>query len=262
MTKYIAICAVFVLAAAPLQTLSEPRAPAKMKLRGYITARPSDQVIAILDDQISFTPATRIELQNGSAGQNPSNTYLVPGALIEAEGIWTARHRFGAEKITVDESQFEKQIHSSAYLQEEPAQTQKISSGEPAELKADGERLILDGRTRRSRFEAPAGESNTGIANAEEKPASNNTPAKSTMLAGHQVRYAGVRRTDGNIAAESIELGPPAPPDVYKTRHRGRARQGSADGNRRGAIPARKEDRWTIEIISGARGSGIRVAPR
>src|SRR5260370_42696695 len=87
MTKYIAICAVFVLAAAPLQTLSEPRAPAKMKLRGYITARPSDQVIAILDDQLSFTPATRIELQNGPAGQNPTNTYLVPGAIIDSEGI-------------------------------------------------------------------------------------------------------------------------------------------------------------------------------
>ena len=219
MTKYIAIFAAFVLAAAPMQTFSEPRTPAKMKLRGYITARPSDQAIAILDDQISFTPATRIELQNGSAGQNPSNTYLIPGALIEAEGIWTARHRFSAEKITVDESQFEKQIHSSAYLQEEPAETQKISSGEPAELKADGERLILDGRTRRSRFEAPAGESNAGIANAAEKSASNNTPAKSAMLAGHQVRYAGVRRSDGNVAAESIELGPPAPPDVYKMPH-------------------------------------------
>src|SRR5712691_6785894 len=175
MTKYIAIFAAFVLAAAPMQTFSSPPAPAKMKLRGYITARPGDQIIAILDDQISLTPATRIELQNGPAGQNPANTYLIPGALIEAEGIWTARHRFSAEKITVDESQFEKQIHSSAYLQEEPAETQKISSGGPAELKADGERLILDSRTRRSRFEAPAGESSAGIANAAEKPGSNNT---------------------------------------------------------------------------------------
>ncbi len=217
MKQSVAICIAIVLVVAPLQCFAAPPGPTKMKLRGYITARPSEHVIAILNDQISFTPATRIELQNGPGSPGP--TYLVPGALIEAEGTWTARHRFTAEKITINESQFEKQIHGSAYLQEEPADAGKISSGEPAELKVDGERLVLDGRTRRSRFEAPAGESGAGIANAADRPASVSKSTQDTALAGHQVRYGGVRRSDGNIAAESVELGPPAPPDVYKMPH-------------------------------------------
>jgi hypothetical protein len=38
-------------------------------------------------------------------------------------------------------------------------------------------------------------------------------------LAGCQLKYNGVRRTDGRIAAEKIELGPPAPEDAYKLPH-------------------------------------------
>jgi predicted Zn-dependent protease len=43
--------------------------------------------------------------------------------------------------------------------------------------------------------------------------------AGSGMLAGYQVKYNGVRRNDGRIGAERIELGGPAPADAYKMPH-------------------------------------------
>jgi predicted Zn-dependent protease len=39
------------------------------------------------------------------------------------------------------------------------------------------------------------------------------------LLAACQVKYSGVRRQDGRIDAEEIELGPPAPPAAYKLPH-------------------------------------------
>jgi peptidase M48-like protein len=202
------------LAVAALRPISAAPSPTKMKLRGYITARPSEQVISILDDQISFTSATRIESRAASGGSSASAADLQPGALIEAEGVWSARHHFTAEKISIDERQLEKQIHSTAYLQEEP-----LSTGESSVWKADGERLVLDSRTRRGRFDPTAEGSGAVNASAAERPSSDNVSPPGATLAGHQLRYTGVRRSNGDISAESVELGPPAPPDVYKMPH-------------------------------------------
>ncbi len=213
MKRFLVILSSVAFVAAPLRPISAAPAPTKMKLRGYITARPSEQVISILDDQISIAPTTRIESRAAAGGSSASAADLQPGALIEAEGVWAARHQFTAEKISIDERQLEKQIHSTAYLQEEP-----LSTGESSLWKADGERLVLDSRTRRGRFDPGAGDSGAAT-NAAEKPSSDNASPPSATLAGHQVRYTGVRRSDGNISAESVELGPPAPPDVYKMPH-------------------------------------------
>jgi len=69
--------------------------------------------------------------------------------LLEAEGQWLDRHKFFAEKVTVDLKDAEKQIHGSAYLQEEPGEASKISGGEAAVLKADGYWLDVNAQTRR-----------------------------------------------------------------------------------------------------------------
>jgi hypothetical protein len=45
------------------------------------------------------------------------------------------------------------------------------------------------------------------------------TSGESAALAGYHVKYAGTRRKDGKIAAEEVELGPPAPVDDYKMPH-------------------------------------------
>src|SRR5260370_17517422 len=133
--------------------LSAPIVPAgsKVKLHGYITGRPDDQTVAILDDKLELTTASRITGQDDPGTHPLARADLVPGMLIEAEGQWLDHHKFFAEKITVDLKDSEKHVHGTAYLQEEPADGAKIAEGEAAGLKADGYWLEIRPPPRRRR---------------------------------------------------------------------------------------------------------------
>jgi Zn-dependent protease with chaperone function len=196
--------------------LTAPSAPAgaKVKLHGYITGRPDDQTVAILDDKLELTTASRITGQDAAGEHALTRTDLVPGMLIEAEGQWLDHHKFFAEKIVVDLKDSEKQVHGTAYLQEEPAEAAKIAAGQAAGLKADGYWLDVGPQTRREwdLAKARAGTPSPGA------PGGGASPSDAT-LAGFHVSYVGMRRSDGRIAAERVELGPPAPADAYKMPH-------------------------------------------
>jgi hypothetical protein len=185
-------------------------AATKMKLRGYVTARVDDRTLAILDDKLELTTASVIKGQDAAGEHAMTMADLGPGMLLEAEGQWLDRHKFFAEKVTVDLKDAERQIHGAAYLQEEPDETSKISSGEAAALKADGYWLDVTAQTRREWDTAKVATPNTS---------GSGTPGKDRALAGYQVKYSGVRRNDGRIGAERIELGAPAPVDAYKMPH-------------------------------------------
>ncbi|HKO04782.1 MAG TPA: M48 family metalloprotease [Candidatus Acidoferrales bacterium] len=182
------------------------RSATKLKIRGYITAKPDAQTLQILDDTIHLTSSTRFDVQN--AGEEPRHLRLedlATGLLIEAEGHWTARHQFAAESITCDAAQFGRQLKEHAYLQTEPAEAGEIATGQPARLKVDGEILALGEKTQRDwKPGAPGAETATEKENA------------GARLVGRQVHYEGVRQPDGTIAAERVELGPGAPADAYK----------------------------------------------
>jgi len=196
--------------------LSAPPASAgsKVKLHGYITGRPDDQTVAILDDKLELTIASRITGQDAAGEHALTHADLVPGMLIEAEGQWLDHHKFFAEKIVVDLKDFEKQVHGTAYLQEEPADTAKIAEGETTGLKADGYWLELGPQTRREWDLAKARAGTPSPMASGSNPSTNQT-----TLAGFHVTYAGVRRGDGRITAERVQLGPPAPADAYKMPH-------------------------------------------
>src|SRR5260370_35283137 len=110
----------------------------KVKPHGYITGRPDDQTVAILDDKLELTTASRITGQDGAGEHALARADLLPGMLIGAEGQWLDHHKFFAEKIVVGLKDSEKQIHGTAYLQEEPAEWPKIAAGQGAGLKAGG----------------------------------------------------------------------------------------------------------------------------
>src|SRR5262249_55159975 len=107
-----------------------------VKIRGYITSVPDSHSIAILDDMIA-TDSAHLELQNCGGSK------LTPGFLVEAEGVWTGRHQFKAEKVSCDANQFSREISENAYLQEEPVAAEKRAEARPSRLKADGELLLL-----------------------------------------------------------------------------------------------------------------------
>jgi len=182
----------------------------KMKLRGYITARVDDRTVAILDDKLELTAASRIAGQDAAGEHAMAMTDLGPGMLVEAEGQWLDRHRFFAEKLTVDLRDAERQIRGAAYLQEEPGETGKISAGEVAALKADGYWLDLGKQTHRE-WDA--------VKVSSSSAAGIDTRAREQSLAAYQVRYNGIRGSDGRIAAERVELAAPAPADAYKMPH-------------------------------------------
>ena len=194
--------------------LTAPTVPAgsKVKLHGYITGRPDDQTVAILDDRLELTTASRITGQDATGEHALTRADLLPGMLIEAEGQWLDHHKFFAEKIVVDLKDSEKQVRGTAYLQEVPTQAAKIATGEAAGLKADGYWLDLGPQTRREWDLAKARASAPNLGGGA-------ASANDATLAGFHVSYAGVRRSDGRIAAERVELGPPAPPDAYKMPH-------------------------------------------
>jgi Zn-dependent protease with chaperone function len=189
-------------------------AVSKVKLHGYITGRLDNQTVTILDDKLELTTASRITGQDATGEHALTRADLIPGMLIEAEGQWLDHHKFFAEKIVVDLKDSEKQIHGTAYLQEEPADGAKIAEGEAAGLKADGYWLELGPQTRREWDLVKARASASGLA-----ASGNSASANQATLAGFHVTYAGVRRGDGRITAERVELGPPAPADAYKMPH-------------------------------------------
>src|SRR5579859_5203089 len=189
-------------------------AGSKVKLHAYITGRPDDQTVAILDDRLELTSASRITGQDAAGEHALTRADLVPGMLIETEGQWLDHHKFFAEKITVDLRDSEKQVHGTAYLQEEPADAAKIAEGEAADLKADGYWLELGPQTRREWNLAKARAGTPGLV-----ATAANTSANQSALAGFHVSYSGLRRSDGRITAERVELGPPAPADAYKMPH-------------------------------------------
>ena len=189
-------------------SLVPDQAATKMKLHGYLTGRVDEHTLLILDDRIELTPASRI-LGKDAAGEHSLNRQeLSPGMLVEAEGQWLEKHRFFAEKLTVELGEDEKKIHGSAYLQEAPADAAKIAGGATSELKVDGYWLTLDSHTKRVWSPTKAGE---GLAA--------NTPTQNGVLAGYHVKYSGLWRKDGRIEAEEVDLGPPAPADDYKMPH-------------------------------------------
>jgi len=181
----------------------------KVKLHGYITGRVDDKVILILDDRIETTPASHVSGQD-SSGEHPMKAEeLAVGMLVDAEGVWVDRHKFFAEKITADLRESDKKIHGTAYLQEEPEDSNKIGTGQAGQLKVDGYLMEVSGSTKR--------EWNVTKATAT---ASTGTPASSqAQLAACHVKYSATRRKDGKVDAEQIDLGPPASADAYRMPH-------------------------------------------
>ena len=122
----------------------------KLKLRGYLTARADANAMLILDDRIELTSASRVLSKDGSGERSFSPQELSPGMLVEVEGQWLDKHKFFAEKLTVELAEDDKKLHGSAYLQEEPADAAKIGAGEASELKVDGYWLHVDVATKRA----------------------------------------------------------------------------------------------------------------
>ncbi|HKE06475.1 MAG TPA: M48 family metalloprotease [Candidatus Acidoferrum sp.] len=179
----------------------------KVKLHGYITARLDDKTVQILDDRLETTALSHVFGQDGG-GEHPMRTEeLSVGMLVDAEGQWLDRHKFFAEKITVDLRESDKKIHGTAYLQEEPADTNKIAAGQPGQLKLDGYLLEVGGNTKREwNVTKVTGSSSGGSAAAGQ-------------LAACHVKYTATLRKDGRMDAEQIDLEPPASADAYKMPH-------------------------------------------
>src|SRR5579864_7840962 len=181
-----------------LLSLAGSGSAAEVKVRGYITSLPDQHSIAILDDVIAYSASTRIEPDCSAGAQSQSG--LAVGTLIEAEGAWTAPHRFSAQKISCDAGQFTREISESAYFQEEPVNAGTITAGTAIHLKADGELLLLTDASQKSwnaRYVQAGGE------------------ASNAKMVGSQIHYRGVRGDDGSIHTSFVELGSPPPADAY-----------------------------------------------
>jgi hypothetical protein len=179
-------------------------AASNVKIRGYVSARPDAQTILILDDAIRLSPSTSFQATN-SSGTPLTLSELPIGSLIEVEGSWAAKHRFNAQKIECDASQFEKEIHGAAYLEREPLQADAIASGKPARLVADGEVVLISENTKRT-WPSEVPEIKSVLPNNGE----------ARRYVGRQVKYTGVRQPDGRVIAETIELATAPPADAYK----------------------------------------------
>jgi hypothetical protein len=201
------ISAVLACAVLASSSATDVSAANKVKLRAYITGRVDDRTLLILDDRLEMTDVTRV-LEQEASGEHPMKPAdIVPGMLVEAEGQWLDKHKFFAEKIVVDMREEEKKIHGSAYLQEEPEDAPEIAKGNAGELKLDG--YWLDIRTSTKREWNPDKAAATAAKDAE----------NNGQLAACHVKYTGIRRPDGRVDAEQLELGPPAPADAYKNPH-------------------------------------------
>jgi hypothetical protein len=181
----------------------------KVKLHGYITGRVDDKVVLILDDRLETTAASRVVGQDSSGEHSMKAEELAVGMLVDGEGQWLDRHKFFAEKITVDLRDSEKKIHGTAYLQEEPVEAGKIAAGDAGRLKLDGYLLQVGTNTKRE----------WNVAKVATAPSTGAAGTSQGQLAACHVKYTGIRRKDGTVEAEQIDLGPPAPADAYKMPH-------------------------------------------
>jgi len=180
-------------------------AGSKVKLHGYITGRAADQTLLILDDRLEVTSASRVVAQEAGGDHRMKAEEIGVGMLVEVEGLWLDKHKFFAEKITVDLRQDNKKIHGTAFLQEEPADAGKIAAGEAGEIKVDGYWLEVSPSTKREWD--------------QQKAAGGKGATRNGHLAACHIKYSGIRRNDGRVEAEQLELGPPAPADSYKIPH-------------------------------------------
>jgi hypothetical protein len=181
----------------------------KVRLRGYITGRVDDSVVLILDDRLETTSVSRVVGQDSSGEHSMKPEELAVGMLVDAEGQWMGRHKFFPEKITVDLKESEKRVHGTAYLQEEPAEVGKIAAGDAGRLKLDGYLLQVGANTKRE----------WNVAKVASAPSAGADSSSQRQLAACHVKYTGIRRKDGTVEAEQIDLGPPAPADAYKMPH-------------------------------------------
>jgi hypothetical protein len=209
--------ALFLLAPLSLSIAASP-GPPKMKLRGYLTGRIDDSTVAILDDRIQLAKGGHVESRDPATLPVSGFAELAQGQLVEADGVWLGKHRFSAEHITVEGGLLDKSIHESVYLQEEPGDGPLIAEGELAELKADGELLAIGPKTHRDWPSAgAAAKSASKVEARSDGAAPSTTPA--ALYAGRQLHYSGVRREDGRVETQSVELHDPAPPDAYNNPH-------------------------------------------
>jgi hypothetical protein len=180
-------------------------AGSKVKLHGYITGRAADQTLLILDDRLEVTSASRVVAQEAGGDHPMKAEEIGVGMLVEVEGLWLDKHKFFAEKITVDLRQDNKRIHGTAFLQEEPVDAGKIAAGEAGKIAVDGYWLEVSPSTKRV-WE-------------QQKVAGEKGATPNGQLAACHIKYLGIRRKDGRVQAEQLELGPPAPADSYKIPH-------------------------------------------
>jgi peptidase M48-like protein len=214
-TRYLALVLIVLLSHASLPgLLAASPAPSKVKLRGYLTARIDDSTVAILDDHIQLAKGGHVERRDASSGTALTFAEMATGQLIEAEGVWQGKHQFSADRITVEPGLVDKSLHESAYLQGEPGDGTLIAAGEPAQLKADGEWLMIGPKTHREWPPIDSGATSSSLTEAHAQDA-----APAAIYAGRQVRFAGIRRDDGKVDAQKIELHEAAPPDAYKLPH-------------------------------------------
>ena len=217
--KYIGALLIALLllhASPPVLLAASPGAP-KLKVRGYLTARIDDSTVAILDDQIQLAKGGHVETRDSPSASANGFAGLAVGQLIEADGIWQGKHQFFADHITVEGGLTDKSLHESAYLQGEPVDGPLIAANKPAELKADGEWLTIGPKTHREwpSEVAPAKSVILTEARAADMPLA--TPG--ALYAGRQIRYSGIRREDGRVDTQSIEIHGPAPPEAYNNPH-------------------------------------------
>lgn len=201
-TRLLRTLALMVATALATMWPTEVMAGSKVKLHGYITGRAADRTLLILDDRLEVTSASRVVAQE-VAGDHPMKAEeIAVGMLVEVEGQWLDKHKFFAEKITVDLREDEKKVHGTAFLQEVPADADKIAAGGAGEIKVDGYFVEVSPSTKRD---------------WDQQKAAAGTP--NGQLSACHIKYSGKQRKDGKVEAEQLELGPPAPPDGYKMPH-------------------------------------------
>src|SRR5690242_21439983 len=94
----------------------------KVKLHGYLTGRADSTTVVILDDRLELSSTTRVLAKDEAGEHSFRSEDLAPGMLVEAEGLWLDKHKFFAEKMTVDLREDDKKVHGTAFLQEDPAE--------------------------------------------------------------------------------------------------------------------------------------------
>jgi hypothetical protein len=183
--RNLTVVAVLFLAVSPAIAAS------KVKLHGYVTDS-CPGTITVLVDTIDVSSA-RFETEGGAIACSKDAVPI--GMLIQAEGVWSGKHRFTAEKIKCDASALAKEIKESTFLEYEPLELTRGAKF----LRADGEQLAASESITSRWFQPNA--------------VASNAP---TQFAGRELEYSGVRQPDGTIAVSRLELGSAAPAGAYK----------------------------------------------